>query len=179
MLVPVELKIDHNFVRSVEDRSWTLPILDHVRRADSTDRAQCLRTLACLEDYRAIGPLTALVEDSGLPASEREGVSQTVSGFDDTTTTSRRRSWWASGDPIVMAHALRLMERDEADVVVQVAVDDGNPLQALALNTMTFSYDEPQFQEDKLRAFSHPDPIVRMPQMSRCSTTNQWRPRID
>ncbi len=53
----------------------------------------------------------------------RHATSEVLSGFDETTTTERRRAWWGSDDPVLMAHALRLMERSEADIVAAVAGD--------------------------------------------------------
>ena len=123
-----------------EDRSYTFALLDEITSASTPDpeRGEAFRTLAHLEDHRSIGPLTAIVEDDTFPEGVREAASVVLCGFDDTTTGKQRRGWWATGDPVKMAHALRLMERSEADTVVAVAGDDAHPQQALGLACMAF-----------------------------------------
>lgn len=157
------LDVQHEQVRKTEDRSWTFALLDEVRSASTpeAERGEAFRTLGSLEDYRSIGPLTALVEDNSLPEPVREAASVMLAGFDDSTTGERRRGWWKSGDPVKMAHALRLMEPSEADIVDSVAGDDGHPLQRLALAAMAFGFDQPEFQPVKIRALDHPDADVR------------------
>ena len=157
------LALDHEHIRETEDRSQTLALLDEARSASTSEaaRAEAFRTLAFLEDHRSIGPLTAIVEDLELTPPVRRAASEVLAGFDDCTTGERRRDWWGSGDPVRMAHALRLMERSEADIVAAVADDDTHPLQALALAAMAFGFDEAEFQSVKIRALRHPDAKVR------------------
>lgn len=154
---------DHERIRETEDRSWTFALLDQVRSLSTPepDRDAALRTLAHLEDYRSIPPLTALVEDNQMAEEIRQAASDVLRGFDDITTPERRRAWWASHDSMLMAHSLRLMERSEADIVTAVASDDGHPLQSVALRAMAFGFDEPAFQPAKIRALDHRDPEVR------------------
>jgi HEAT repeat protein len=156
-------EIDHDAVRESEDRSWTFALLDAVRSPVTADedRAKAFRTLAFLEDHRSIEPLTEVVEDRGLPEAVRDRASEVLTGFDDRTTSALRRRWWASGDGPVMRHALRLMERSEADIVTTVAGDDDHPLQALALASMAFGFDEAALQPVKIRALGHRDAKVR------------------
>ncbi|MEC3916192.1 HEAT repeat domain-containing protein [Nocardia sp. CDC160] len=113
------------------------------------------------EDYRAIPRLTAMVFDTELPESVRKRASDVLAGIDGTVTAEQCRTWWASGDPVVMRHALRLMHRSEADIVVPVAEDDTSPLQAMALNVMGFGFDAPEYVPVILRALTHRDPKVR------------------
>jgi len=155
--------IPHEQICDTEDRSWTLALVDELRSASASDaeRDQAVGTLACLEDYRSLGPLTAMVEDRDLPESVRGAASQVLLGFGDSTTGERRRSWWESGDPVKMEHALRLMERSEEDVIVAVAGDDRHPLQRVALAAMDFGFDEAKHQPVKIRALAHPDADVR------------------
>ncbi|MBL1074674.1 HEAT repeat domain-containing protein [Nocardia sp. 2] len=143
-------------------RAQTFSLLARAGAADTPDaaRAEAFETLAALEDYRSTAPLTAMVLDTRLPEAVRTSASETVSGFDDTTTGDIRRTWWASGDPIVMRHALRLMTRAEADIVTFVAQDDAHPLQADALSGMVFGFDEPDFAPILVRALRHPDPGI-------------------
>jgi HEAT repeat protein len=154
---------DHEHIRENEDRSQTLALLDEARLASTSEaeRPDAFRTLAFLEDYRSIEPLTAIVEDQALALPVRRAASEVLAGFDDSTTGERRRGWWASRDPVLSAHALRLMDRSEADIVTAVAGDDAHPLQALALKAMAFGFDEAEFQPVKIRALRHPDADVR------------------
>jgi HEAT repeat protein len=159
----VAVHFEHERIRELEDRDWTLTLLDEVRStsASEAEREEALQTLSYLEDYRSIPPLTGMVADDQLPESLREYASDVLRGFDDTTTPERRRAWWATGDPVIMAHALRVMERSEADIVAPVASDDEHPLQAVALRAMAFGFDEAEFQPVKIRALAHRDPEVR------------------
>lgn len=155
--------VRHRRIRETQDRSWTFALLEHVRAGSTPDAAteETFRTLADLDDYRSTGPLTAMVENAQLPGPTRRAASQVLRVLDDTTTSARRRAWWASGDSENMAHALRLMERPEADIVVAVAGDDSHPLQSLALEAMAFGFDEPDLQPVKIRALDHPNSDVR------------------
>ncbi|MFE3192668.1 HEAT repeat domain-containing protein [Nocardia sp. NPDC059240] len=117
--------------------------------------------LAGSEDYRSIAPLTAMVLDATLPESVRIRASEVVTGFDDTTTAEQRRTWWASADLVVMRHALGLMDRTEADIVIAVASDDEHPLQATAVESMSFGFGEAEFMPVLQRALGHRDPAVR------------------
>lgn len=155
--------IPHEQICDTEDRSWTLALVDELRSASASDaeRDEAVGTLACLEDYRSLSPLTAMLEDRDLPESVRGAASQVLLGFDDSTTGERRRSWWEGGDSVEMEHALRLMERSEADVIVAVAGDDRHPLQRVALLEMAFDFDEVKHQAVKIRALAHPGADVR------------------
>ncbi|MDQ1538147.1 MAG: hypothetical protein QOE58_2540, partial [Actinomycetota bacterium] len=157
------LDIPHERIRETEDRSWTLALLDHVRLESTleAERDEAFDTLATLEDYRSVGPLTAMLEDDQLPDAVREVAGAVLRRIDDTTTTERRREWWRSDDRVLMSHTLLVMGRSEADVLVTVAGDDRHPLQALALAGMLFGFDEAEFQPVKIRALDHPDADVR------------------
>jgi hypothetical protein len=89
----VVTEAEHEGIRETEDRSWTFALPD-VGRSPSTpevDRAAAFRTLAFLEDNRAVGPLTAMVEDVQLSEPVREAASRALVGFDDTTKPSSDR----------------------------------------------------------------------------------------
>lgn len=145
------------------DRSRTLALLAQVEAAHTgeTERAEAFAGLAGLEDYRTIAPLTAIVLDTGRSAWIRREASEVVAGYDDTTTPELRRTWWGSGDPVVMRHALRLMKRGEADIVVPVAADDDHPWQATALRSMSFGFGEAEFIPVLIRALNHRDREIR------------------
>lgn len=155
--------IDYEKVCAEEDRSWTPRLIEVVRSLEVSDaeRDQALAALAHLEDPRSIAPLTDVVEDLASPEAVRDSVSKVLAGFDDGTTSERRRAWWGTQEPVLMAHALRLMARTEADIVLPVAGDDAHPLQHLALLAMTWGFEEPQFQTVKIRALSHGSAEIR------------------
>ncbi len=159
--MPVD--VPHERISETEDRSWTFALLDRVRLASTpeAERDEAFDTLATLEDYRSVGPLTAMLEDGQLPAAVREAAGAVLRQIDDTTTAEGRRDWWRSGDQVLTSHALLVMGRSEADILATVAGDDRHPLQALALAGMLFGFDEAAFQPVKIRALDHPDADVR------------------
>lgn len=159
----MSLSIDHERVRDRQDRSWTLPLLQAVQSAALSDEQldEAFRTLAYLGDYRSLSPLTAMVEDTALPARVRQLASRTLCDIDDITAGAQCRRWWAEGDEILQEHALGLMQRPEADIVAAVAGDDAHPLQRQALDAMAFGFEEAEYQQLKIRALRHPDPRVR------------------
>jgi hypothetical protein len=159
--VPHDLPLDS--ISDVQDRGWTFALLDQVRSLSisEAERDDGVDTLATLEDYRSVGPLTAMLEDDQLPESVRDAAGAVLRAIDDTTTAERRRGWWHSGDRLLMSHALLVMGRSEADILATVAADDRHPLQAWALAGMLFEFDEAEFQPVKIRALEHPDADVR------------------
>jgi hypothetical protein len=88
----VALDFDHGHIREQEDRLWTLALLDRLGTAGApeAEREEAARSLSHLEDYRSIGPLTAMVEETRLPDPVREVASQVLGGLDDTTTDPAR-----------------------------------------------------------------------------------------
>lgn len=154
--------VPHEEIRDKEDRGWTFRLLDLVRSSETPEPelGEAFDTLGRLEDFRSIVPLTEMVDDRRLPEGLRRAASAAVANFDGTTTEVQRRAWWA-GDSVQQAHALVLMERPEADIVEAVALDDRHRLQARALSTLTWGFEEPRFQPPKIRALGHPDPEVR------------------
>lgn len=146
------------------DRARTRELLGLIADRDvvAIAETEAFEELAALEDYRSIGPLTALVADNRWPDAVREEASKVLAGVDDTTTSEARRAWWGSGDPVLMRHALRLMGRAEADIVVAVAGDDGHPMQEIALGDMAWGFDEPGFADVPIRALRHREAAVRV-----------------
>lgn len=156
--------IPHERIRELGDRSWTRTLLELVSAPDtaSDERDKAFHTLVWLEDYRSVDPLSGIVEDSSQPTKIRTSASEVIRGMGMLETTGvQRRTWWASGDPVLMAHSLALMERTEADIVEMVASDDSHPLHGLAIRTLTFSFDEAKFQRYKITGLRHPDSRVR------------------
>ncbi|MFB8002635.1 hypothetical protein [Nocardia sp. NPDC056000] len=145
------------------DRTRTFDLLARAGDADApaSERADALQALAALEDYRAIEPLTAMVLDTQVPEPIRTRASDVVVAYEDVSTPALRRTWWGSGDPIVMRHALGLMGRTEADLLIPVAADDSHPLQRDALAAMSFGFGEPEFMPVLIRALDHRDRDIR------------------
>ncbi len=101
-------------IRDVGDRSWTQILLELVSAPDTEDseRDKAFRTLTFLEDYRSVDLLAKLVEDSSQPTRIRTAASRVICGMGMVETTDvQRRAWWASGDPVLMAHSRALMTR--------------------------------------------------------------------
>ncbi|MFF2550691.1 hypothetical protein ACFVUS_06805 [Nocardia sp. NPDC058058] len=145
------------------DRTRTFELLARAGGADTPapDRTAALEALAALEDYRAVEPLTAMMLDAELPEPIRTQASDVVVAYQDAVAAEALRTWWGSGDPIVMRHALGLMGRAEADLLIPVAADDAHPLQADALAGMGFGFGEPEFMPVLIRALDHRDRDIR------------------
>ncbi|MEV0248555.1 HEAT repeat domain-containing protein [Nocardia sp. NPDC050712] len=145
------------------DRRRTFPLLE--RAADplisEDEREDAFEELRQLDDHRSLAPLTAMLLDTGRDERIRRGAAEAAGSLDDTTTGEIRRAWWAGGDPLVRQHALRLMRRGEADIVVPIAADDDHPLQIRALRTMEIGFGEAEFTPVLVRALRHRDPEVR------------------
>ena len=100
--------IPHHAIRDAEDRSWTVRLVaavgDPVTAPD--ERRAAVQTLGALEDFRAIPCLTSVLENTTLDEPTRRAASEALANSDDSTTTAARRDWWASGDGVLMRHAL-------------------------------------------------------------------------
>jgi HEAT repeat protein len=155
--------IPHERIRRVGDRSWTFRLLDVLRSpaASKDERIAAVGTLNVVSDYRAVEPLIAMLEDASLTETTRWNASAVLQSIDDCTTAEQRRRWWESGDPSLMEHALGLMGRSEAEIVLAVATDDEHPLQYEALDTLSFGFGEASFVPILVRALKHDDEDVR------------------
>ncbi|MEH3052537.1 MAG: HEAT repeat domain-containing protein [Patulibacter minatonensis] len=153
--------IPHERIRDEQDRSWTMRLLDVALDpdADHEARLEALETLSELDDPRALAPLTELMEDIAVADELRDAAADGVS---IDTTPAQRAAWWASGDDVLMAHAISLMERGEGELVAEVAGDDDHPLQADALRALSRDFDEPRFHALLIEALGHPDDDVRL-----------------
>ena len=156
--------LDHEFIRTEEDRSFTPRLLDLILDAPtgSAEWTDSARTLACIEDYRSVGPLARFIEDRARPEEARREIARTLAGFDLTTTSAQRVTWWRSGDGVLAEHGLRLMQRSEGDIVAAVAADRDHPLRAVAISTLEWGFEEPEFQELKVDGLRSDQPDVRV-----------------
>ncbi len=154
---------DHQRIRDEQDRSFTTALIEAVRDLDpnETEWAEALASVRWLADYRSVSPLRRFVQDQGRPIAARNEIGLTLSSFDLTTTSSERVAWWKSGDEVMRALAMRLMERSEAEIVLPTAIDPDHPLQALAVATLEWGFEEPEYQGAKVAALASARADVR------------------
>ena len=155
--------IPHHAIRDAEDRSWTVRLVaavgDPVTAPD--ERRAAVQTLGALEDFRAIPCLTSVLENTTLDEPTRRAASEALANSDDSTTTAARRDWWASGDGVLMRHALVASGNTDRELVRSVAGDDKHPLQAEAVEAMSFGFDDAASAAMVARALDHRDARVR------------------
>lgn len=158
----------HEKIRQTQDRSHTAALLKNVMTGDSSSEnwSICLETLRWLEDYRTVDPLRAYIQDISHSEGLRCAVSQALASFDLTTTSAQRRSWWESTNPALREYALRLMQEPEGDLVIEVAAQDGHPLQAVAIATLSMGFEAPTFQLTKVSCLSSQRPDVLLAAVS-------------
>lgn len=153
--------IPHEAIRRSGDRAWTLRLVAALPAATDEARHEIARTLAWLEDPRAVGPLSAWLVDRSAPTALRECASDLLTGEYDPPVGDQLRAWWASDDPVLRRHALGCMGPNEADVVLSVAADPAHPLQVDALRAMISGFEEPHHHAILIDALAHPDAAVR------------------
>lgn len=154
---------DHARIRDEQDRSFTTALVDALETLDPASDAwsDAVVSLRHLEDYRSIEPMRRFVHDRRRPVTARKDVAEALAGFDLTSTSAERITWWQSGDEAIQCLAMRLMERSEAPIVLATAVDAVHPLQAVAVATLEWGFEAPEFQEAKEAALRSARPDVR------------------
>lgn len=154
---------DHRRIRDEQDRSFTIQLLDAVKSLDpdQSEWIEAVETLRWLDDYRSVRPLRALIEDSHRPTASRSKLATALTSYDLTTTSADRIAWWRSGDEVLQAYALRLMEQSEAAIVLHTATDADHPLQAHAVAALEWGFEEAEYQDAKVAALASPRPEVR------------------
>jgi hypothetical protein len=153
---------DHSRIRADEDRSFTPRLMDVVLAGPigTADWDEAAETLRWLEDPRTIRPLRAFVEDLSAPTEARRTIGRVLGSFDMTDTPAQRVAWWRSGDDVLAEHALGVMERSEASIVAAVAADPRHELQAVAMATMEWGFEEPEYQRLKVDGLRSDRPDV-------------------
>lgn len=109
--------IPFEHIKETEDRSWSLKLVQEISEGKLEDIDQIVCALSWLDDHRAVTPLTELVEDEHRPVAIRDAASRAVATCNTLDTAQKRASWWASGDNVLMRHAVRMAERTEADLL--------------------------------------------------------------
>lgn len=153
---------DHTSIRQLEDRSWSMPLLQAFLKSTADDDIEDLiGTLQVLDDFRILLPLTNILEDRSAKPNLREGASEILSGCTTAESTNERRNWWNSQDPILMRHAILVAERSEMDIIEEVANNPQHPFYADAIEKLGVRFEEPRFQLLKIRALSDSRANVR------------------
>ncbi len=154
--------MDYEQIRESEDRSWSLKLIDKFKSCnDESELNEIARTLQALDDYRAEKPIQEILEDCNNSPFLRSLASDILSACVTSDTESLRKCWWESGDEILMRHAIRVSTRREKELLSKIAADPEHKFYIDAIESMAFGYEEPCFQELKIRAMSHSDPAVR------------------
>ncbi|MBK9619083.1 MAG: HEAT repeat domain-containing protein [Candidatus Obscuribacter sp.] len=180
--------IPHKTIRDMQDRSWTMRLLHlaltcpddvdeqeeeeeeeeeeeaagaGVSDDDSNQLEEIIDTLAELDDPRTLSPLTLILEDCTAATFLRNRASDILCLLTTAETAQDRRRWWASGDKVLMDHAVRVFERTESDLILPIASNPNHPYHGNAIGRLQFGFEEPQFQAIKIAAMQHPDPVVR------------------
>jgi HEAT repeat protein len=149
------------------DRRWTTRLLQRLDSPGVPDRGlgEIVEALQMLADPRSFSPLEAVVADPARPARIREAAGAALRGMHHVALhvpAERLRRWWQEGDALLRRHALRSMDGLRCpDIVLKVASELSNPLQADALGRMHFWFDLPHHESIKIAGLSHPDPRVR------------------
>jgi HEAT repeat protein len=154
----------HERIRADVDRSWTERLLGALASPATTveEREATIQTLSCLDDPRAIVPLTSLLEDPAASLPAREAAAEVLwnsAGVPDDP--AQRHRWWRSGDPLLARVALERMDRGDADLVAAVASDPEHPLLHSAIARLHFDFDEARFVQMTVAALGHASLLVR------------------
>lgn len=128
---------------------------------DIDDRDEIEHTLAAIDDPRLLVSLHGLIDVDGIDPVVRRSAIEVLVRCSAHPTGDDLRRWWRSGDIDLMAGALPLMERTEADLVLEVLCDSDHPLLSRALLALDFGFEEPEWQAHKMRLLAHDDPDVR------------------
>lgn len=146
-----------------QNRSATFGLLERLAETSTPEeeREQVVYALAQLADPRAVRPLVELAENVTLDMTVRGSALDALAEAGLCPEGDDLRRWWASGDEELRKQVLIEAERTEADIVGPVAGDPSHPLYAQAIWGIEYSFEEPEWQECKIRALSHPDPAVR------------------
>lgn len=150
----------HAQIREACDRAWTRRLIGALAHAADDDLERIATTLVHLEDPRAVGPLTALL-DSAAPVRVRAVAAGILRGIGAAPSDAQLRAWWRGADPLCRHHALLSMGRGQADLVGAVADDPAHALHRDAIDVMEFGFEEAHHQARKIAALDHPDPEVR------------------
>lgn len=154
--------IPHEEIRKNEDRSWTFKLIDIIMKsAPDEDLEAVCRTLDRLGDPRAIEPLIKILENTDLPYHVRAAAGDVLQSKCIARCEADRRSWWASGDKLLMKHALLEARTSEADIILPIANDPTHEFYCDAIDGMEFGFEEPEHKVLLCKALEHSSAEVR------------------
>ncbi len=155
--------MDHDHVRDVLDRTATRPLVHRLLSdvPDADEREEIERTLVALDDVRAVLPLQAAGENTALSPIVRVSALNVITSMLGAPVLPIRE-WWGGDDPVLRFAAASVLPRREfADLVAPVLQDATHPLLARVLGSMDIGFEEPSWQDAKIRSLRHADPVVR------------------
>ncbi len=148
------------------DRSWSLQLVDRLIAPATTiqESDNIGEVLQAVSDPRTWLSLYEILETRSINEDIRWQAGLILRemrwGTPDIEQEKLLR-WWHEGDKILQEHALHCMPLDLPEIVAQVAGDASHPLQSTALLAMDFFFEQPRYQELKIKALEHPDPQIR------------------
>ncbi|MDR3613252.1 MAG: HEAT repeat domain-containing protein [Candidatus Obscuribacterales bacterium] len=157
--------IDFDALERDDSRSCSLRLVERLREdVDDDELKAILDWMSKYNDFRVEGPLLKILEDSNLTDIVRDRSSQALCEIPTSDTPIQRAQWWASGDQILMRHALRMSEvtvPEEALLVETLANESSSKFHRDAIEALSFCHPEMRFQQIRIKALSHPDALVR------------------
>ena len=160
--------IDYDAIHPFEPgaRIWSMRLVDRLRNEleDDEEMEAILSLMEEFDDFRVEAPLTEIVLDSTLTDEIRNQASLALLKLTTSETPVQRAAWWLSGDLVLMRHAIRVFDPEipeEATRVETLATDPTHDLHIDAIEALSWSFSEPRFQEIKIKALSHVNPLVR------------------
>lgn len=146
-----------------QDRSATFALIDRLTdpRLPSAERDQVVHALSVLADPRSVDRLVGIAEDVRLDAAVRGSALDALADAGLCPEGGVLRRWWSSGDVELQKQALIEAERTEVDIIGPVARDPSHPLHEQAIWGLEFGFEEPEWQQLKVRALEHPSKGVR------------------
>lgn len=145
------------------DRSATFLLLERLADplVDDEERGEVAYALGALADPRSFRPLMELAKNRAVGQDLRR-TAMSVFFFAGLTPEGEILCrWWADGDEFLRRETLLCTGRTEMDVVGPVAKDPSHPFHEEAIRGISSEFDEPEWQECKIAALSHPSIAVR------------------
>ena len=155
--------MDHDHIREVLDRSATKSLLARLLSddPDAAEREEIERSLTALDDVRAVLPLQAAGENPSVSPILRVSALHVITSMLGAAALPIRE-WWTGDDPVLrFAAASVLPHRQFADLVRPVLRNPDDPMLVRVLVSMDIGFEEPEWQELKVRALTNASPTVR------------------
>ncbi len=155
--------MDHDHIREVLDRSATTSLVARLLSddPDAAEREEIERSLTALDDVRAVLPLQAAGENTSVSPIVRVSALHVITSMLGAAALPIRE-WWSGDDPVLrFAAASVLPHRQFAGLVRPVLGNPADPMLARVLVSMDIGFEEPEWQELKVRALTNVSPAVR------------------